>query len=132
VSTTRSRKRLFLIVALVVIAVLALLYAARVAILFIDATEGDDVPPLSSIPLPTGSEVTQVSTGCGSGGCWTLVTVRPPDGTTPEDLKKELGTTPQSRLPGSFWDPRTISLTSKIEGPLLVIKADYFSAEYVP
>jgi hypothetical protein len=58
--------------------------------------------------------------------------VRPPDGTTPEDLKKELGTTPQSRLPGSFWDPRTISLISKIEGPLLVIKADYFSAEYVP
>jgi hypothetical protein len=131
VSTTRSRKRLYLIVALVVVAVLALLYAARVGLLLIGASEWD-APPASAVPLPAGAEVTQVSTECASGGCWTLISVRPPEGTTPEDLKSDLGTTPQSRLPGSFWDPRTISLTSKIEGPFLVIKADYFSAEYVP
>ncbi|SKA97640.1 hypothetical protein SAMN06295879_2410 [Agreia bicolorata] len=130
-STTRSRKRLYLRGALVIVAVLAMLYAARVGLLFIGASEGD-APPVSSVPLPTGTEVTQVSTECASGGCWTLISVRPPDGTTPEDLKSELGTTPQSRLPGSFWDPRTVSLTSETKGRSLVIKADYFSPEYVP
>ena len=130
-SDTRSRKRLYLIGALVIVAVLAVLYAARVALLLIGAGEGD-APSVSSVPLPAGSEVTQVSTECGSGGCSTLISVRPPDGTTPEDLKSELGTTPQSRIPGSFWDPRTISLTSKREGPYLLIRANYFSPEYVP
>ncbi|KQR20063.1 hypothetical protein ASF79_10700 [Agreia sp. Leaf335] len=129
-SDPRSRARPYLIVALVVVAVLAVLYAARVGLLLIGASEWDS-PPVSAVPLPDGTEVTQVSTECASGGCWTLITVRPPDGTTPEDLKNELGTTPQSRLPGSFWDPRTVSLTSKTKGPFLVIKADYFSPEYV-
>ncbi|WP_152631188.1 hypothetical protein [Agreia bicolorata] len=81
-SVPRSRKRFYLLGALVIVAVLATLYAARVGFLLLGATEGD-VPPLSSIPLPAGSEVTQVSTNCASGGCWTLISVRPPDGTTP-------------------------------------------------
>ncbi|NQX13496.1 hypothetical protein HQQ80_17855 [Microbacteriaceae bacterium VKM Ac-2855] len=114
-----------------IIAALALLYFGHLGILFVGATEGD-VPAVSSIPLPAGSEVIREGVTCGSGGCSVEASVRPPDGMTPGELSEALGTTPQARIPGTFWDPRTVSLTSRTEGPLLLVRADYFSTEYVP
>ncbi|PPH50258.1 hypothetical protein C5C49_15130 [Rathayibacter sp. AY1E2] len=51
---------------------------------------------------------------------------------TPEQLSSELERTPQTRIAGTLRDPRSISVTSTVEGPLLKIRADYWSQEYIP
>ncbi|WKK70324.1 hypothetical protein Q0F99_10485 [Rathayibacter oskolensis] len=95
------------------------------------ATEGD-VPAASAIDLPEGSELVSDTVECASGGCWRLLSVRPPDAMTPEQLSSELGTVPQARIAGTLWDPRTITVSSTVEGPFLMVRADYWSQEYVP
>ncbi|RIJ52922.1 hypothetical protein DZG00_02920 [Clavibacter lycopersici] len=127
----RRRRRRILIVLAVVVPVLVLLALVRLAGLAVFATEGD-VPAASSIPLPEGSAVVDESVDCASGGCWTILSVRPPQGMTPDELSAELGTMPQARIPGTLWDPRTISLTAEVQGSLLVVQADFWSQEYVP
>ncbi|NQX17977.1 hypothetical protein [Rathayibacter sp. VKM Ac-2857] len=106
----------------------ALLYYGALAVF---ATEGD-VPAASTIDLPDGSELVGETVECASGGCWRLLSVRPPDGMTPEQLSGEIGTTPQARIAGTLWDPRTITVSSAVEGPVLKVRADYWSQEYVP
>ncbi|WP_167132857.1 hypothetical protein [Paramicrobacterium chengjingii] len=71
-------------------------------------------------------------TDCGSGGCWSLIEVRPPDGSTPEDLARELGADPQAKIAGNLIDPRTIWLWAEPKGDLLSIRADYWPSEGVP
>ncbi|SMH28278.1 hypothetical protein SAMN06295885_0126 [Rathayibacter oskolensis] len=122
-----SQSRGAVVAAIVVVGLLAVLYLGRLGVLFVGATEGD-VPPASSIGLPAGSEVVRESVECASGGCWSLLAVRPPEGMSPEELSSELG----ARLPGSFWDPRTISLSSDPQGRLLVVRADYWTRESAP
>ncbi|OUE26253.1 hypothetical protein [Clavibacter michiganensis] len=129
--SSRRPGRGILIALAVVVPVLVLLALVRLAGLAVFATEGD-VPAASSIPFPEGSAVVDESVDCASGGCWTLLSVRPPEGMTPDELAAELGATPQARLPGTLWDPRTISLTAEVQGPLLVVQADLWSQEYVP
>jgi hypothetical protein len=124
-------RRRWIVAATFVVAALLLLYAGRLVLLLIGATEGD-VPPASSIPLPAGSTIVSESVECASGGCWTLATVRPPEGVTPEELSDRLGTTPQARLAGSFLDPRAISLSSEIHAEMLVVRADYWSRPWAP
>ena len=127
---TRRRRRT-LIAVLVVVAVVAALYLLRLGALAVFATEGD-VPAVSAIPLPEGSTVVDRREECGSGGCWILVSVLPPTGTTPMELADGLGATPQARIPGTPWDPRTVSLRAEVQGELLVIQADLWSQEDVP
>ncbi|GAB2528459.1 hypothetical protein GCM10027267_27820 [Paramicrobacterium agarici] len=95
------------------------------------ATEGD-VPSASSIPLPARSQIVDVSTDCASGGCWSLIDVRPPEGMTPADLARELGIDPQGKISGNLLDPRTIWLRGEQKGGILSIKADYWSSEWTP
>ncbi|MDY0912283.1 hypothetical protein [Rathayibacter festucae] len=106
----------------------ALLYYGGLAVF---VTEGD-VPAASAIDLPDGSELVGETVECASGGCWRLLSVRPPDGMTPEQLSGEIGTTPQARIAGTLWDPRTITVSSAVEGPLLKVRADYWSQEFIP
>ena len=127
----RGRGRGALIAVLVVVAVVAALYLLRLGALAVSATEGD-VPAVSAIPLPEGSTVVERREECASGGCWITVSVLPPAGTTPGELAAELGATPQARLPGTPWDPRTVSLRAEVRAELLVIQADLWSQEDVP
>jgi len=116
-------------VLIVVAAVLGVLVYYGGLALF--ATEGD-VPSAADIGLPEGSEVVAQTVECGSGGCWRTLSVRPPGAMTPEQLSSELGTTPQARIAGTIFDPRTVSVSSSVEGPLLKVRADYWSQEYIP
>ncbi|WP_043674655.1 hypothetical protein [Clavibacter michiganensis] len=127
----RRRRRRILVALAIVVPVLVLAALGRYAMLAVFATEGD-VPAASSIAFPEGSEVVEESVDCASGGCWRLVTVRPPEGMTPDDLAIALGATPQARIPGTPWDPRAISLRAEVHGSELVVQADYWSQEYVP
>lgn len=111
--------------------VLVLLYAGRVAWLFVMADEGD-VPPASVIPLPAGAEILGESEGCGSGGCTLTVTVRPPAGQSADDLAIEIGATPQLLVSGNLWDPRTVSVFARPAGGILNLNLDYSSTEWVP
>lgn len=113
------------------ILVLALLYAGRVACLFMGATEGD-VPPASAVPLPAGTEILSESCECASGGCWLTIEVRPPSGRTAEDLAERIGATPQLEVPGDMIDPRTTWVWAQPRGGVLTLRADYFSQEWVP
>lgn len=127
---TRIRRR-WLLTVVIAACVLILFYVARVLWLYAGATEGD-VPASSSIPLPDGSQVVNVSTDCASGGCWSIFDVRPPEDMTPKDLALQLGTDPQARISGNLLDPRTIWLRAEQKGDLLSIRADYWSSEWVP
>lgn len=129
-ATARSRRTLWTVV-VVVIGVLALVYAGRLGWLSMMATEGD-TPPASALPLPAGAEILGESSDCASGGCWTVFTVRPPAGQSPEALAEEIGATPQLEIPGDFLDPRIIWVSAKPAGGVLLLTADYWSQEWVP
>lgn len=136
---TRERGHYLRLAAIVVVGLVVLLYLGRIGTLYVFATEGD-VPTASSLPLPSGSDVVGETIECGSGGCQAHFSVRPPGGMTPDNLADALGMgpdhlsnalgTPQARIAGSFWDPRTISMTSETQGQLLVITADFWSVDY--
>jgi len=126
-----KRRRTLWTLVVVVIVVLTLLYAGRLLWLNMMATEGD-VPPASALPLPEGAEILGESTGCGSGGCSTTFTVRPPAGQSPEALAEEMGATPQLAIPGDFLDPRTVWVSARPAGSVLNLVTDYWSSEWVP
>lgn len=127
----RKRGRPFVIAGTTIAAAAALCALVHYAGLAVFRTEGD-VPAASAVDLPDGSELVSETVECASGGCWRLLSVRPPDAMTPEQLSSELGTTPQARIAGTLWDPRTITVSSAIDGPLLEVRADYWSQEYAP
>lgn len=126
----RSGRRSTLL-ATVVVGALALVYLAVFALQSLGATEGS-VPPASSIPLPTGSTILAEEKACASGGCWTALEVRPPAGMTPEELAADIGATPQLRMPGTFLNPLTVWLWAEPRGGVLLVRADYWSSEWVP
>lgn len=123
---TRIR-RIVIVVCTIVGCALIGAYLAWVGWLFVFASEGD-VPPVSTISLPAGSELVSETSECASGGCWSLFEVRPMDGSSPDQVAAALGATPQACVSGSILDPRTIRLHADPKGPLLFIRADYWSS----
>ena len=98
----------------VALGVLALLYLARLGLLFIGADEGD-IPSAALIPAaPTGAQILSEGKECATGGCWWAVVVTPSDGQSLEDLAADMGVVEEQHLPGNFWDPRTITLGSQV------------------
>lgn len=124
----RSRARGLIVAALVVI---SLLLGGRYVLLFIGATEGD-IPSSSSLPLPVGTEIVSEQSDCASGGCWLELTVRPPRGTSPQELAEQMGADPQLEISGNLLDPRTIWVWAEPGNSLLTLRADYFSQRWVP
>lgn len=104
--------------------VLVIPYLIWCAWLSLGATEGD-VPSVSSLNLPAGSAIS-TNMSCGSGGCWSIFTVTPVEGSSPGDLTNYLETTFEGRVPGSFWDPRTINFEAEIDGNSVVVTASYW------
>lgn len=127
----QGTRRRFITAVAVVLAILVLVFLGRFVWLSMGATEGS-VPPASSLPLPAGSEIVSEDTECASGGCWTTFEVRPPEGLSPEGLATELGATPQARAPGSLLEPLTVWLWAEPRGEVLLVRADYWSSEWVP
>lgn len=126
----RRRRTLWVLVVAVVV-VLVVFYTGRVAWLSMMASEGD-VPRASAVPLPEGAEILGDSIECGSGGCSVTFTVRPPNGQSPEVLAEEIGATPQLSIQGTFWDPRTVWVSARPAGSVLLLVADYWSSDYIP
>lgn len=126
-SLQQRQRRSVIVAAAILFAVIAA-FAVRFIGLAVFATEGD-VPAASSLHFPDGSVVEHEGIECASGGCWATVSVRPPEGMTPDELSRELGTTPQSHIPGTLWDPRTVNLSSESRGRLLIVRADYWMQE---
>lgn len=118
-------------IVILVVVVLALFYAARAAWLFAGATEGD-VPAVSAVPLPAGTEILSESRDCASGGCWVMIEVRPPSGQSPKDLAADMGATPQLEVTGNVIDPRTIWVWAEPGNSVLTLQADYFSQKWAP
>jgi hypothetical protein len=127
--TRADRRRVIVVIVVTLVAgALMLAYFGRVAWLNLWATEGD-VPPVSSLSLAAGSELVSEEIVCGSGGCSAIYEVRPPAGQSVAELAEELGTTPQTTVPGTILDPRNIRLSAEPKGSVLMVIADYVSSE---
>lgn len=128
----RSRRKIVTVIVVasvvgVVVVLLAVLYGVRMFVIAIGVET--DVPPASVVSLPTGSELLRETSDCASGGCWTILTVQPADGQTPESLAEEMGVTSQLEIPGNFLDPRTVWVEATPRGPVLTLTLDYYHSE---
>ncbi len=130
-ATRRSARRPLVLAVSIVLAVIAVMYGLYVGYLYVMADEGDR-PPASAVPLPAGAEILSEDVSCGSGGCATQLVVQPPRGMSPDYLADVMGATPQLRIPGTFLDPRTVSVMAWPKETTLNLAVDYHSQEYVP
>ncbi|WP_209559509.1 hypothetical protein [Frigoribacterium sp. PvP032] len=112
------------IVAGVVVLVVGL-FLVRLVLQLAFATEGD-VPDASSMDLPAGSSVTASETSCGSGGCWTMFTVLPPDGTTPAELARQIEDEHGDGIPGDLLDPRTIFVSAEARASDVAVRGSFW------
>ena len=101
------------------------LFLLRMMLQVVFATEGD-VPDVSSMDLPVGSSVTASETSCGSGGCWTVFTVRPPDGTTPAELARQIEDEHGDAIPGDLLDPRTILVSTEVGASDVAVRCSFW------
>jgi hypothetical protein len=125
VSAIRSKRQQNVSAILIAIGVVLVIpYLIWCARLGLGATEGD-VPSASSLALPKGS-ATSTDMSCGSGGCWSIFTVLPGAGSSPSELRDYLETTFDGRVPGTFWDPRTITFQAEVDGKSVVVTASYW------
>jgi len=120
------------VTALIVIVALALnvfvqVYALRLVFLSLDGLDNAGVPTVDSMQFPEGTEVLKARTECASGGCWALYTVRPPAGSAAERFADRYGAD-RARILGSFWDPRTISISAEeYDNGVWVVRGDYWT-----
>ena len=122
--TSRSRVLRY---ALVVIAILAFVYLCWFALLSIGSEEGD-IPPASSLGLPDGTTILTETKDCASGGCWSTIAVRPAEGSSSAELKEHLDTAYNGRVPGTFFDPRTINVMAVARQSVVVVTASYWGS----
>jgi hypothetical protein len=108
-----------------VVVLLVGLFLLRMMMQVVFATEGD-VPDASSMDLPVGSSVTASETSCGSGGCWTVFTVRPPDGTTPTELARQIEDEHGDGIPGDLLDPRTIFVSTEVGTSDVAVRGSFW------
>ncbi|MFI5842491.1 hypothetical protein ACIA8K_22565 [Catenuloplanes sp. NPDC051500] len=84
------------------------------------------LPPRSSAPdLPAGASVVDESVACGSGGCWRLITVAPPAGTSPVDLAAGMGLSEERCTEPTIVEPRSVCVWASPRDELLVVYSGY-------
>ena len=118
--------RRFLLSSVVVVGILALGYLVWFAFLNRGSTEGD-IPEAAAMRFPAGTDVVNVEEGCGSGGCWSVFTLRPAPESSGADLVSYLEITFGGQVPGTFFDPRTLGFTADTSGNSVVVSASYWS-----
>jgi hypothetical protein len=119
-----KRHRSSIAVSVAIGVVLVIPYLIWCAWLSLLATEGD-VPAASALAFPEGASIS-TDKSCGSGGCWSMFTVRPGDDSSTAELTSYLETTYDGQVSGSFWDPRTINFTTEIAENAVVVIASYW------
>lgn len=123
-TTTRTTQTRIVEWGAAAVAVIGLGYFAWFGLLCMGSTEGD-TPAASSLALPDGATVLSTDQECGSGGCWSIFTVRPGSDTTADEFDRYLTTAFEGRIPGTFTDPRTVIFVTSTQGLLVVITASY-------
>lgn len=117
--------------AAVLLAIAVVLLLARYALQALGATEGD-VPTEAQMGFPATAVVASTGKECGSGGCWTVFDVEPADGVTQEQLRAELDAQLGDRIPGTFLDPRGISVYREDSGNGFQVRGDFWSRPAPP
>lgn len=106
-----------------VLGLLLAMWALRFPLLALD--EGA-LPPKSRIPhMPADATVLEETEACGSGGCWWLITVKPPAGQSPEELARDMGLSEKRREPATLLDPGAVYVGAEARGDELVIHVGY-------
>jgi hypothetical protein len=126
-SATLSNRHRALRYGLGIVGFLALAYLAWFAVLCMGSEEGD-IPSASSMRFPHGTATLSAEKGCGSGGCWSVFTVRPAASSSAAELENYLATTYDGRVPGSLFDPRTINFMTAVAGRDVVVTASYWAS----
>ncbi|WP_396598831.1 hypothetical protein [Frigoribacterium sp. R86507] len=113
------------------LAIAVVLLLARYALQALGATEGD-VPTEAQMGFPATAVVASTGKECGSGGCWTVFDVEPADGVTQEQLRAELDAQLGDRIPGTFLDPRGITVYREDSGNGFQVRGDFWSRPAPP
>jgi hypothetical protein len=95
------------------------------------ATEGD-APSEAPMGFPVTAVVTSAKEEYVSGGCWTVFDVEPADDVMQEQLRAELETELGDSIPGTFLDPRRISVYIEDSGHGLDVRGDFWSWPAAP
>lgn len=101
-------------------------YVLRLVSLSLEGLDNAGVPTVEAMRFPEGTTVLSARTECASGGCWSLFTVRPPDGQAREGFE-DTYLVDRGRVLGTFWDPRVISVSAEeFGGDVWVVRGDYW------
>lgn len=85
------------------------------------------VPPRSDIPA--GLDVLDEGMGCGSGGCWRELSVRPPDGQSAEEYADSLVSDGLGCEPRSWVDRRRVCTWANARGDVVVVSQQWSRAQ---
>jgi hypothetical protein len=84
------------------------------------------LPPRWRIPeVPHGVAVLEDDKNCASGGCWWSLTLRPPAGQSPEDLKRQLGLEAAEELLPTLTDPGYVTRSAEVSKGDVVVRVSY-------
>lgn len=85
------------------------------------------IPPRSDIPA--GLDVVDEGMGCGSGGCWRELTVRPPEGRSAEEYADSFASHSGGCEPRSWVDRREVCTGANARGDVVVISQQWSRAQ---
>ncbi|MFD1365428.1 hypothetical protein [Actinoplanes sichuanensis] len=84
------------------------------------------LPPEWRIPeVPPRVGILENDKDCGSGGCWWRLTLRPPTGMSPEELKRQLGLEKAEELLPTLTDPGYVSRSAEIRNGDVIVRVRY-------
>ncbi|WP_433789401.1 hypothetical protein [Actinoplanes sp. CA-252034] len=122
--TTRTVLRVIRAAALVVITA-GFLWSVRFAWLYVFSDEGAMPPQWRVPPVPAGATVLEDGMQCASGGCWWSLTLKPPPGRTPEEMRWQMGLETEERLGPTLTDPGYVLRGAHIRQGNVVVYVSY-------
>ncbi|MFC4066527.1 hypothetical protein [Actinoplanes subglobosus] len=93
--------------------------------LYVFADEGAMPPKWRIPPVPAGTTVLEEGMQCASGGCWWALTLQPPAGQSPEDLRRQMGLETEKRLRPTLTDPAYVITGANIRQGHVVVYVRY-------
>jgi hypothetical protein len=122
--TTRTAQRLTR-VAVCLVLLAGCLWSLSFVGIFLFKDEGL-LPPKWRIPeVPPRVSVLADDKSCASGGCWWTLTLRPPAGQSPEDLKRQLGLETAQELLPTLTDPGYVTRSAEISKGDVIVRVRY-------
>jgi hypothetical protein len=90
------------------------------------SSEEGAMPPRWRIPeVPAGATVLDDGMDCASGGCWWSLTLRPPPGRSPEELRRQMGLETEEEPAPTLTDPGFVVRGAHVRRGNVVVYVGY-------